>query len=73
MKSVKSLNRLTLAHAIKTSQLQEFAMYQEASGVSPISVDIFDKSVISVVKERKLQDQTSGLPLHDCLSGKKTR
>ena len=73
MESVKSLNRLTLSQAIKTSQLQQFAEEQEALGMGPIEGVNFDKSVVDLLIEHQSPDQTFGSPLRDDLSGKKTR
>ena len=73
MEYVKSLNKLTLSHAIKTSQLQEFVTQEEELGIGPIGVDLINKAIASVVISHPPQGRTSGSPLRDGLSGKKTR
>lgn len=63
---------LTLADAIKSGRLQEFAAQEEARGMGPIDRAEFDGTVKKVIAPRS-KDRTSRSSSGDGLSGKRTR
>lgn len=64
---------LTLAEAIRTGKLEEFAAQEEVRGVGSIDRAAFDSAVSSVIKERRSEDQTSRPASGDGSTGKRTR
>ncbi len=53
------MTQLSLAKAIQSGRLEEFAAQAEASGVGPISEATFDTTASSVIKTPLQDDQTS--------------
>jgi hypothetical protein len=64
---------ITLAEAIKTGRLDEFAAQEEARGVGPIGRGAFGSLLGKAVKAPQSEDQTSHSPLRDGSTGKRTR
>lgn len=64
---------LSLEKARKTGQLQEFIAEQEAGGVGPIARFEFEAMTTSLIKARRLADQTSRSASDGNLSETQTR
>ena len=64
---------LSLKDALKNNRLKEFIAHAEAAGVAAANASLFTSAIKKIVKSPKQQDQTSGSPLRDGSSGKKTR
>ena len=64
---------LTLADALKTGRIVEFAKQEEDRGVGPIDRAEFDAGTAALIKAPQSEDQTSRSSSGDGLTGKKTR
>jgi hypothetical protein len=64
---------ISLAEAIKTGRLQEFAAQEEARGVATINRAEFDALAATLIKAHQSKDQTSHSPLRDGSTEKRTR
>jgi hypothetical protein len=64
---------ITLAEAVKTGRLDEFAAQEEARGIGPVDRSALDAALAKVIKAPRSKDQTSRSPSPDGSIGTRTR
>jgi hypothetical protein len=64
---------ITLAEALESGKLDDFAAQEIARGVGPICRSEFDSLTAALIKAPQLEDQTSRSPSGDGSTGKRTR
>ena len=62
--------RLTLAEALRSGKVDEFAAQAEANEVGPVDEADFERVLGKLVREPRSEDQTSHSSSRDCSTGK---